>query len=141
LQALPALTLNSGPLANINNEVNAIRLTAAFSDAQLLVGKGAGGGPTASAVLSDIAALRYGYRYEYRKLGQTQRPVMSHDVETVVYVRGTNERITSIPFSNIDVDHRSSQGRYVIGHVQLDALHKSTAFEDTDTFIAVVPED
>ncbi|MCX6140513.1 MAG: homoserine dehydrogenase [Candidatus Kapabacteria bacterium] len=141
LLALPALSQNASPLAGIRNEVNAVRLTAAFSDAQLLVGKGAGGGPTASAVLSDIAALRYGYRYEYKKLNQASRPVVGHNVETVVYVRGTNEQITSIPFSVIDVDHRSSRGRYVIGHVQLDALHKSAAFQDPETFIAIVPED
>ncbi|MBC8124836.1 MAG: homoserine dehydrogenase [Candidatus Kapabacteria bacterium] len=141
LLALPALAHNAGPLAGIRNEVNAVKLTAAFSDAQLLVGKGAGGGPTASAVLSDIAALRYGYKYEYKKLSQASRPVVDHDVETIVYVRGTNEQITSIPFSIIDVDHRSTAGRYVIGHVQLDALHRSAAFLDSETFIAIVPED
>lgn len=141
LLALPALTQNTSPLASVRNEVNAVRLTAAFSDAQLLVGKGAGGGPTASAVLSDIAALRYGYRYEYKKLGQASPPVVNHDVEVAIYVRGTNDQITSIPFSIVDVDHRSSSGRYVIGHVQLDALHTSPAFLDPETFIAILPED
>ncbi|MBL0322804.1 MAG: hypothetical protein IPP80_10615 [Ignavibacteria bacterium] len=92
-------------------------------------------------MLSDIAALRYGYRYEYKKLAQASRPVVNHDVEVAIYVRGTNEQITSIPFSVVEVDHRSSTGRYVIGHVQLDALHTSAAFLDSETFIALIPED
>ncbi|MBK7223969.1 MAG: hypothetical protein IPH96_00530 [Saprospiraceae bacterium] len=41
-----------------------------FSDA-VFSGKGAGAYPTASAVLSDISALSYDYRYEYKKLNST----------------------------------------------------------------------
>ncbi len=47
-------------LAWINNELNAVQLHAAFADAQLPVCKGTAGGPTASAVLSDLCALRHG---------------------------------------------------------------------------------
>ncbi len=139
--ALPAFVPSDGQLGNVNHEVNAVRVTAAFSDAQLLVGKGAGGGPTASAVLSDIAALRYGYKYEYKKLHQPARPRIDHDVDVTVYVRASTSIIAGIPFSTIDVDHRSNAGRYVIGSVQLDALHRSEAFADPTAFIAVIPEE
>jgi len=37
---------------------------AAFADKQFFSGKGAGGHATGSAVLSDISANSYGYRYE-----------------------------------------------------------------------------
>ena len=45
-------------------------LEGAFSEHQFFMGKGAGGNPTGSAVLSDISALTYDYRYEYKKLSQ-----------------------------------------------------------------------
>jgi homoserine dehydrogenase len=141
LLALPALVPNATHLSGVRNEVNAVQLTAAFSDAQLLVGKGAGGGPTASAVLSDIAALRYGYRYEYKKLRQASRPVVDHDMTVTAYVRGSSAALQSVPFAEVAVDHRSAAGRYVIGTVQLDALHQSAAFADQDTFIAIIPEE
>lgn len=58
------------PLAGIRNEYNAVLVEGAFSEKQLFVGKGAGSYPTGSAVLSDISALTYGYRYEYKKFKQ-----------------------------------------------------------------------
>ncbi len=55
----------------IRNEYNAVLVESAFSDQQVFTGKGAGSTPTGSAVLSDISALSYGYKYEYRKSMQS----------------------------------------------------------------------
>lgn len=64
---LPTL-VNEGYYAfSVEQEFNAVALEAAFSDKQVLIGKGAGSHPTASAVLSDIAALKYDYTYQYHK--------------------------------------------------------------------------
>lgn len=139
--SLPAFVPNGMQLAGIQNEVNAVQLTAAFSDAQLLVGKGAGGGPTASAVLSDIAALRHAYRYEYKKLRQPLRPILDHNVRVRIYVRGESRTLNAVPFRSIDVEHRSTAGSYMIGSVQLDELHRSNAFADAAAFIAVVHDE
>src|SRR5699024_1255735 len=54
-------------LYDVGNEKNGVIVRAAFADEQFFYGKGAGGHPTGSAVLSDITALRYGYKYEYKK--------------------------------------------------------------------------
>ena len=51
----------------VDNEFNAVIVEALFSDKQLFIGKGAGSHPTASAVLSDVSALKFDYKYEYRK--------------------------------------------------------------------------
>ncbi len=57
-------------LYNVDNEYNGVITEAAFADKQFFSGKGAGGHATGSAVLSDISANSYGYRYEYKKYQQ-----------------------------------------------------------------------
>lgn len=139
--AVPTFVSVHDPLSAINNEVNAVRLDAAFSEAQMLMGKGAGGGPTASAVLSDISALRYAYRYEYRKLRRNDVPVVSNDVDVVAYVRGPRLVLEAIPWKDRRMDVRSADGHYIIGAVHLTSLQSSFAFSDASTFVALVPDD
>ena len=67
----PRFVKEGHPLYSIRNEFNAVCVEGLFAEEQLFVGKGAGGNPTGSAVLSDISALRYDYRYAYRKLNQS----------------------------------------------------------------------
>src|SRR3546814_963346 len=55
----PKLVTSDNILYNVENEYNGVLVKAAFADEQFFYGKGAGGHPTGSAVLSDIAALRY----------------------------------------------------------------------------------
>jgi len=135
--AMPAFVRNSDPMSNINNETNAIRLHGAFADDQLLVGKGAGAHPTASAVLSDIAALRYDYRYEYKKIEQGDSPVFNLDHQVRVYVRGPRKLIDSVPFDSIDVEHRTGDGEYACGTITLSALEASDAFQSREFFVAL----
>lgn len=138
--AMPAFVSVHDPLASINNEVNAVRLDAAFSEAQMLVGKGAGGGPTASAVLSDISALRYGYRYEYRKLQRRDALVVSNSIPVVAYVRGPRPVIEAVPWLERRIDVRSADGHYVVGVVDLGMLQTSFAFGDPSTVVALLPD-
>lgn len=138
--AIPTFVPAGHPLSTVNNETNAVRLHGAFADDQLLVGKGAGAHPTAAAVLSDIAALRYQYRYEYKKIEQSDAPLtLTTDRKVSVYVRGSNDVLDAITFDSIDVDHRSTEGRYVIGTTTLAELQRSKAFGDEGTFLATLP--
>jgi homoserine dehydrogenase len=65
---LPSWVRADDHLAFVKNEYNGVVVESGFADRQFFYGKGAGSFPTASAILSDISALRYGYRYEYKKL-------------------------------------------------------------------------
>src|SRR5258705_9511457 len=65
---LPQFVKKEDHLAFVKNEYNGVVIESGFADKQFFYGKGAGSFPTASAVLSDISALRYQYRYEYKKL-------------------------------------------------------------------------
>lgn len=68
---LPTFVKNSDALSFVRNEFNGVVIESSFADQQFFYGKGAGSFPTASAVLSDIAALRYDYKYEYKKMHQS----------------------------------------------------------------------
>jgi homoserine dehydrogenase len=129
---LPTFVPTSSLLATIQNEVNAVQLKGAFSDAQILIGKGAGAFPTASAVLSDIAALRYDYRYEYKRVIQHNQLRLPHEPianEVLrVYVRAEDEYLRLLPWISVDVDHRSTKGSYVIGTINLLELQQSPVF-------------
>lgn len=65
---LPKFIHNNDRLFSVDDVFNGVKTKSYFSDTQFFVGKGAGAYPTASAVLSDISALSYDYRYEYKKL-------------------------------------------------------------------------
>ena len=69
---LPQFVAKDNPLALVKNEYNGVVIESGFADQQFFYGKGAGSLPTASAVLSDISALRYDYKYEYKKLKHHQ---------------------------------------------------------------------
>ncbi|HRO86310.1 MAG TPA: homoserine dehydrogenase, partial [Niabella sp.] len=55
---LPQFVTAESPLAFVKNEYNGVVIESGFADQQFFYGKGAGSFPTASAVLSDISALR-----------------------------------------------------------------------------------
>src|SRR5690606_2011550 len=67
-------------LYSVDDVFNGVLTKTSFADTQFFVGKGAGAHPTASAVLSDISALSYNYRYEYKKIKQKEDLILSDDV-------------------------------------------------------------
>lgn len=127
------------PLHAIYNEYNAVQVQGAFSEKQLFVGKGAGGYPTGSAVLSDISALRYGYRYEYRKHQQNKRIEFSNDLAVQAFVRFPVE--CGIPLNNfleVQAGHAVAQEQYLQGRVHLDQLKEWK--DDARVGIILAPE-
>jgi homoserine dehydrogenase len=125
----------------VNNEFNAIQIEAAFSDKQLLKGKGAGSYPTAAAVLSDISALRYDYRYGYRKIDQQQSVSLNNEVLLNIYLRYTDTYIFDVlHFETVEEEFVSKEYKYVIGKVSLQELLNADLNNRNDIFIAEVPE-
>jgi len=129
----PQLVNGDSQLTGIHNEYNGVIVESAFSDKQFFVGKGAGSTPTGSAVLSDISALSYGYRYEYRKIGQSilsreeNHPLrLTQHVALKVYARYGNE--TEIDLGDFDEVHEkyeSGETRFVVGTIPLEKLKAS----------------
>lgn len=138
---LPTFVKHDEAFYAINNEFNAIQVEAAFSDKQLLKGKGAGSYPTAAAVLSDISALRYDYRYGYRKLDQHPLVSLNNDVLLNIYLRYHDSEILDVVrFETVEEEFVSREYKYIIGKVPLQHLLAADLNNRKDVFIAEVPE-
>jgi homoserine dehydrogenase len=135
---LPKFVKSDDFLFNVENEYNGVTVQAAFADKQFFFGKGAGGHPTGAAVLSDIAALRYDYRYEYKKYHQHNGLVHTDDVNLEVYLRYTHEyTIEKLKIGNIVERFTRDDYKYVIGSVSLKSLLANRELlEQKDIFIA-----
>lgn len=117
---LPQFVSKEHKLFNVKNEYNGVVLESAFSESQVFIGKGAGSNPTGSAVLSDIAALRYNYQYEYRKINQNEDLSLEENISIPLYVRyPSNLPIEKSIFKTINEEHKSEQFSYIIGEVWL----------------------
>lgn len=82
---LPQFVKKDSLLHRVKNEYNGVVIESGLAEEQFFYGKGAGSFPTASAVLSDISALRYDYAYEYKKLYRDHTPALAGEFYLRVY--------------------------------------------------------
>ena len=121
----PQFIESTHPLFAVRNEYNAVQLESAFAEKQLFVGKGAGSYPTGSAVLSDISALTYDYRYEYKKLHQLSNLEFSNELVVQAFVSFEKETAISInDFAEFESGYASHGKQYMVGKVSLGKLHQ-----------------
>jgi len=123
LYVIPKFISSENILFNVENENNGVLVKAAFADEQFFYGKGAGGHPTGSAVLSDITALRYDYRYEYKKHLNTDALSYSNDHEIKVYLRYEDDSLVEkLGFTKIIERYYAPDFKYVIGTINLKKI-------------------
>ncbi|HVW95023.1 MAG TPA: homoserine dehydrogenase [Mucilaginibacter sp.] len=123
LFVLPKFVTEKEFLYNVEYEYNGVIVQAAFADQQFFFGKGAGGHPTGSAVLSDIAALRYGYQYEYKKAKNRNDLNFTNNIELNVYLRYEDERLVeALDFLHIQERYYSGNYKFIIGKINLQSL-------------------
>jgi homoserine dehydrogenase len=134
---LPRFVSPDKYLFNVDNEYNGVITEAAFADKQFFCGKGAGGHATGSAVLSDISANSYGYKYEYKKLqqGSVTGYTRNHLIE--VYLRYKNEcDIDRFEFKEVSEHFTGKTHKYVVGILNLESLYRMRKeIHDLDVFI------
>lgn len=135
---LPKFVKSDDFLFNVENEYNGVTVQAAFADKQFFFGKGAGGHPTGAAVLSDIAALRYGYKYEYKKYHQQNGLSHTDNVNIEIYLRYEHEyTVEKLKIQNIVERFTRNDYKYVIGSVSLkDLLANKELLQEKNIFIA-----
>jgi homoserine dehydrogenase len=122
---LPRFISSDKYLYNVDNEYNGVIAEAAFADKQFFSGKGAGGHATGSAVLSDISANSYGYRYEYKKYQQGTVQNYTRDHKLEIYLRYKNEKDRELfGFEEVSEYFSSKLNNYVIGVVNLKRLYE-----------------
>lgn len=121
----------------VDDEYNGVVIRGECYDRQFMFGKGAGGFPTASSLLSDITALQHDYRYEYKKMGYEPRPEYTTDINLRIYARFVSTNLTErLSWQNIEEEYRCGDYRYVIGEIRLsDLIAAGKLLDAEDIFI------
>lgn len=110
-------------LANVRYEYNAVLVQGAFAEKQVFVGKGAGSYPTGSAVLSDVSALTYGYRYEYKKREQDHLS-FSNDASVDVVVSFSGDSVKPTDFLVFQGGYKGHGHQFLKGTITIEKLRE-----------------
>lgn len=125
LFVLPQFIQKKERMYYVDLEYNAVNIDADYSGLQHMDGKGAGGFPTGSAVVSDISASTYNYQYEFKKYNREKVPEFTNKLTLEVYVRYYDKKnIELFEFDKISARFESKEYNYVVGHISLEKLHK-----------------
>lgn len=131
---LPQFVKQDEPLSFVKNEYNGVVIESGFADKQFFYGKGAGSFPTASAVLSDISALRYNYRYEYKKLYHHRPHELTTDYFLKVYVSFDDWKyISKEDFEWIEEWHADAERKYLVGVLHVSKLIEGSWWKENNT--------
>ena len=138
---LPQFVNQDDHLAFVKNEYNGVVIESGFADKQFFYGKGAGSFPTASAVLSDISALRYQYKYEYKKLYHHKPHELSQDVFLRVYV--SFDDLQYIPrdrFEWLEEWYAQEERKYLVGVISFQELKNNNWWKENNTSLILTPD-
>ena len=140
---LPQLISRNKYIYSVEDEFNGVVIKGLFYDKQFMFGRGAGGHPTGSAVLSDITACAYNYRYEYKKRNDSVLPQYTTDHTFRVYFRYKSaEQRNLLNFTKIREQYTSDEYNYIIGDVTVANLKAhQEELRVADCFVAAYPID
>ncbi|MDM8161051.1 homoserine dehydrogenase [Labilibaculum sp. K2S] len=127
----------------VESHYNGVLIQGNFYDNQFMYGKGAGAHPTGSAVLSDITALAYNYKYEYKKLKYYGGLEYTNDMDVEIYLRYTDKNdLELFDFKDISESMTGKDFNYVIGTLNLSKLIKiRKQIEGKDIFLAYLGDE
>jgi homoserine dehydrogenase len=138
---LPQLVKEEDQMSFVKNEYNGVVIESGFADKQFFYGKGAGSFPTASAVLSDISALRYQYRYEYKKLYHHVPAELTDEFFVRAYL--SFDDIKFIPkerFEWIEEWHANEDRKYLVGVLAFRELRDGNWWKENNTSLILTPD-
>ena len=140
---LPQLISRNKYIYSVEDEFNGVVIKGLFYDKQFMFGRGAGGHPTGSAVLSDITACAYNYRYEYKKRNDSVLPQYTTDHTFRVYFRYKSaEQRNLLNFTKIREQYTSDEYNYIVGDVTIANLKAhQEELRVGDCFVAAYPID
>ena len=140
---LPQLISRNKYIYSVEDEFNGVVIKGLFYDKQFMFGRGAGGHPTGSAVLSDITACGYNYRYEYKKRNDSVLPQYTTDHTFRVYFRYKSaEQRNLLNFTKIREQYTSDTYNYIVGDVTVSNLKAhQEELRVADCFVAAYPLD
>lgn len=138
---LPQFIKHDDHLAFVKHEYNGVVIESGFADKQFFYGKGAGSFPTASAVLSDLSALRYQYKYEYKKLYHHTPQELTHDFYVRVYVSFDDWKfVPKEKFEWIEEWHAETDRKYLVGVISFSTLRNDNWWREHNTSLILAPD-
>ena len=143
MSVMPQLISRNKYIYSVEDEFIGVVIKGLFYDKQFMFGRGAGAYPTGSAVLSDITACLYDYKYEYKKRNDSQLPRYTTDHSFRVYYRYLDYAdLDLVKFESVSENYISDDFKYVVGTVSLRELHKiQDELRRRNVFIAAYPND
>ena len=141
LWVVPQLISRDKYIYSVEDEFNGVVIKGRYYYKQFMFGRGAGGHPTGAAVLSDITACKYDYRYEYKRMNSGLDIRHTNDVCHRIYFRyRTEEDRNLIPFRLVREQYTSGEWNYVVGDVCLaDLVAVKDKLSGRDIFLAAYP--
>lgn len=123
---LPKFVSPEDRLYNVDDVFNGVVTKTSFADEQFFVGRGAGAHPTASAVLSDISALTYDYKYEYKKISRGEEIALAEELDLNVFLRHEKSDAETLKpyFKKISESYLNGEAGYITGTISFENLKK-----------------
>ena len=138
---LPQFVTPDSQLYHVKNEYNGVIIESKLADKQFIYGKGAGRYPTSSAVISDISALTYNYRYEYKKLNRKEKYQLTNNFYLKVYISFNDwSEVNKWDFEQVIEFHSTEDRQYLTGIIHVDKLKDASWFNDPSVSIIVLPD-
>jgi homoserine dehydrogenase len=138
---LPQFIPLSDPLSFVKNEYNGVVIESGFADKQFFYGKGAGSFPTASAVVSDISALRYQYKYEYKKRYSHQPHELTNNYYLRIYLSCNDWKyVPREEFEWIEEWHANADRKYLIGVIHQSKLRTTYWWKENGNSLLLTPD-
>ena len=121
---IPKFVKSTDTFSTVNDVFNGVKVQTAFADKQFFYGRGAGSLPTASAVLSDISAIAYDYRYEYKKISNSENLKLAEDFNLKVLFRHPSKDADKFQpyFINIEEYYGNKEQGYFVGDISFKNL-------------------
>ena len=143
LSVMPHLLSKQKYIYSVEDEFNGVVIKGLFYYKQFMFGQGAGGFPTGSAVLSDITAQLYDYRYQYKKLQSPHQLHFTNDYKVRIYYRYDSPATLNLfEFSTIHESYYSDTYKYVVGDIELSQLQaQAQSLRESNVFVCLYPED
>lgn len=139
---LPQFVSGIHPFHRVMNEYNAVLISSGLADEQFLSGKGAGRYPTSSAVLSDLSALRYGYRYEYKKSNAITAYSLCSNYLIRVFISFDEDELVDLnDFENIHLSCKEPAVGYIVGDILVQRLIDATWANHPAISVIYYPEE
>ena len=143
MSVMPHLISRNKYIYSVEDEFNGVVIKGQFYYKQFMFGRGAGGHPTGSAVLSDITACLYDYKYEYKKLNSDHKVKHTNNHDVRIYLRySTDSDLALFSFKEIYERYDSRDNKYVVGLISLaDLLRINEEIRHRKLFLSVFPYD